>query len=439
MALTHNLALFKNIPHWGKRGIRQKEVSVVKVRQHSLRSRHQVIGGGSFIALSLSFTIVAFVGCGGGGGPIAVETILSAILRGSQEVPPVQTNAFGTATVTINAARTQITVELNTSGLQNVTAVHIHQGAIGQNGPIIFTLYRQAEGPFPATLRKTLTAVDQGAPLSFADAVNSLLSGNTYINVHTQANPGGEIRGQIGPARFDVGLSGNQEVPPVTTSASGTAVVELNGRQTEIKVTMNTSGLQNVVAAHIHVGPAGQNGPIIFTLYRQADGPFPNPLVKTLTQTNLQAQPGAGINTFEDAVNALLSGNTYINVHTQANPGGEIRGQIVLGARLISFANEIQPIFNRSCAVAGCHASARPPHNLDLSAGVARGNLVNVPSALNPAFIRVVPGNADQSLLYLKVSQSNPPVGAQMPPQNPLPLEEQQKIRDWINQGALDN
>lgn len=396
-----------------------------------------------FVALFLSLTTLAFVGCGGGGGPVgggAIEAILSAILRGSQEVPPVQTNASGTATITINAARTQITVELNTSGLQNVTAAHIHQGTIGQNGPIIFTLYRQADGPFPATLRKTLTAVDQGAPLSFADAVNALLSGNTYINVHTQANLGGEIRGQIGPARFDVGLSGNQEVPPVTTSASGTAVVELNREQTEIKVTLNTSGLQNVTAAHIHVGPAGQNGPIIFTLYSQADGAFPNPLVKELTSTNLQPQPGAGINDFADAVNALLSGNTYLNVHTQANPTGEIRGQIVPGTRLISFRNEIQPIFNRSCAVAGCHESARPRHNLDLSAGVARSNLVNVQSALNPAFIRVVPGNADQSLLYLKISQTNPPIGAQMPfGQSPLPLEEQQKIRDWINQGALDN
>lgn len=414
---------------------------VVKARRHHSRSRWQVVEGFSFAVLSLSFAAMIIIGCGGGGGPTAAEEIiLSAVLGGSQEVPPVQTNASGVATVTVNAARTQVTVELRTSGLQNVTAAHIHLGSVGQNGPIIFTLYRQTDGPFPENLRKTLTAVDQGAPISFAEAVNAILNGNTYINVHTQANPAGEIRGQIGRVQFSVGLSGNQEVPPVTTSASGTALVELNERQTEIRVRINTSGLQNVTAAHIHVAPVGQNGPIIFTLCRQSDGQFPNPLVKTLTQADLQAQPGAGINTFEDAVNAILSGNTYINIHTQANPTGEIRGQIVPGQRLISFANEIQPIFNRSCAIAGCHASARPPHNLDLSSGVARGNLVNVPSAQNPAFIRVVPGNADQSLLYLKISQSTPPVGSQMPlGQPPLSLEEQQKIRDWINQGALDN
>jgi hypothetical protein len=77
---------------------------------------------------------------------------------------------------------------------------------------------------------------------------------------------------------------------------------------------------------------------------------------------------------------------------------------------------------------------------LNLSAGVARGNLVNVRSAQNPNFIRVLPGKPEQSLLYLKISQPNPPVGAQMPlGQNPLPLEERLKIWAWIIQGALDN
>ncbi len=412
----------------------------MKVRRRSPWSYRHGVGRVFFIALILAIVTAAFVGCVGGGGPRGAPITLNAILSGSQEVPPVSTTASGTATITISADRRQITVELTASGLENVTAAHIHAGPVGQNGPIIFTLYRQAEGPFPATLRKTLTAVDSGASLSFAGAVNALLSGNTYLNVHTQAHPGGEIRGQIGPARFEIGLSGSQEVPPVTTNASGTAVVELNGTQTEIKVTLTALGLENVTAAHIHLGPAGQNGPIIFTLYSQAEGAFPNPLVKTLTAADLQPQPGAGVNNFADAVNALLSGNTYLNVHTQAHPGGEIRGQIVPGARLISFRNDIQPIFNRSCAVAGCHDSARPPHNLDLRAGVARSNLVNVPSAQNPAFIRVVPGDADRSLLYLKVSQTRPPVGAQMPPgQPPLPLEEQEKIKGWINQGALDN
>lgn len=275
----------------------------MKVKHRSLWLRGQAI-----VALCLSIIVVAFVGCGGGGeGLVTVtEIILSAILTGSQEVPPVQTDAGGNATVKINAARTQIVVELNTTGLQNVTAAHIHKGAVGENGPVIFTLYRQVDGPFPATLRKTLTEVDQGSPLSFAEAVDAILSGNTYINVHTPSHPAGEIRGQI--------------------------------------------------------------------------------------------------------------------------------------VRSISFSKEIQPIFNRSCAVAGCHDSASQRGGLNLSAGVARGNLVNVRSAQNPNFIRVLPGKPEQSLLYLKISQPNPPVGAQMPPgQNPLPLEERLKIWAWIIQGALDN
>ncbi|MFA0757192.1 MAG: hypothetical protein YPKNTGVA_002725 [Candidatus Fervidibacter sp.] len=85
--------------------------------------------------------------------------------------------------------------------------------------------------------------------------------------------------------------------------------------------------MQNVTAAHIHVGAVGQAGPIIFPLDHNAT-------TQTLTAANLQAQPTQGINTFDDAINALLSGNAYINFHTQAHLPGEIRGQIVPAARV---------------------------------------------------------------------------------------------------------
>jgi hypothetical protein len=126
---------------------------------------------------------------------------LSAVLNGAQEVPPTASTATGTATVTIDAARTTITVTLTTAGLVDATASHIHFGAVGMNGGILFSLFA-APGVFPATLTKTLTSADftpdtVNGILTFADAVNAMLNGNTYINVHTLANLGGEIRGQV--------------------------------------------------------------------------------------------------------------------------------------------------------------------------------------------------------------------------------------------------
>lgn len=155
-------------------------------------------------------------GCGGGGEKMPSSTsantasktdsvsltTLNAVLSGAQEVPPTASAATGTATVTIDAARTAINVTMTTQGFTTpVTASHIHFGPLGTNGGILFSLFA-APGVFPATLTKTLTSADFTPDavhgiITFADAVNAVLIGNTYINVHTQANLGGEIRGQL--------------------------------------------------------------------------------------------------------------------------------------------------------------------------------------------------------------------------------------------------
>jgi len=128
-------------------------------------------------------------------------TTFSAVLNGAQEVPPVVSTASGTATVTVDAARTTINVTLNTAGVVNATASHIHFGVVGMSGGVLFSLFI-SPGVFPATLTKTLTSADftpdaVNGIITFADAVNAILAGNAYINVHTLANPSGEIRGQV--------------------------------------------------------------------------------------------------------------------------------------------------------------------------------------------------------------------------------------------------
>lgn len=94
-------------------------------------------------------------------------------------------------------------------------------------------------------------------------------------------------------------------------------------------------------------------------------------------------------------------------------------------------------IFSTSCALSGCHIGNDAPRGLDLSAGNARENLVDVASGGVPGFLRVNPGNADDSYLVLKLEGDERIVGSRMPlNMPPLSSMEIGVIREWINSGA---
>ena len=125
-------------------------------------------------------------------------------------------------------------------------------------------------------------------------------------------------------------LDGAQEIPSITSTASGTATVMIDAARTTVTVSMTTQGFTTpVTASHIHSGAAGVNGGVMFSLFA-GPGAFPATLTKTLTSANLDPAFAAAGNSFADALTAILNGNTYINVHTSANAGGEIRGQLML-------------------------------------------------------------------------------------------------------------
>ncbi len=98
-------------------------------------------------------------------------------------------------------------------------------------------------------------------------------------------------------------------------------------------------------------------------------------------------------------------------------------------------------VFTPKCALAGCHTGPNPQNGLDLSMGNAFANLVNVPSFCDPQIVRVVPGDSANSLLFQKLTNTQPAhCGEPMPkPQNPgdpwvmLPANELQAIRQWID------
>ena len=107
-----------------------------------------------------------------------------------------------------------------------------------------------------------------------------------------------------------VTLLGDNEVPPVATSATGGGTIVI-GDDGSVSGSVSTKGVEGT-AAHIHVGSAGQNGPVIVPLTKSGD---------TYTVP-------AGAKLSNEHMASFRAGNLYVNVHSAANPNGEIRGQL---------------------------------------------------------------------------------------------------------------
>jgi hypothetical protein len=122
-------------------------------------------------------------------------------------------------------------------------------------------------------------------------------------------------------------LSGDTETPPVTTIASGSGEFTVDDDSTGVIYSVNLSDIDDITAAHIHVGAVGVAGPIVLTVPEDNLG---NSMSGTLGTPNFTPQPAQGINTVADAINAIRNGNAYFNVHTDQNPNGEVRGQMVV-------------------------------------------------------------------------------------------------------------
>ncbi|MBI2615359.1 MAG: hypothetical protein HYW52_06765 [Gemmatimonadetes bacterium] len=109
----------------------------------------------------------------------------------------------------------------------------------------------------------------------------------------------------------------------------------------------------------------------------------------------------------------------------------------------ISFATRVQPIFTANCAFAGCHAGTSPQQGMNLSAGLAHQNIVNVPANERAGMMRVKPFEPDSSYLVHKIQGTQGTVGGsggQMPlGGTPLSAQQISLIRAWITQGAKNN
>lgn len=170
--------------------------------------------------------------------------------------------------------------------------------------------------------------------------VVSLSLGVVYEIYRLSKSKGPEADPQ-GGEKFKTHLTGGEESTPRDTRAQGQATFELSADGTELHYKLNVANIENVIAAHIHLGPEGEDGPVVAFLFGPAPaggGRFSGVLAEgTITAADLVG-PLAG-QPLSALVDAMRAGNTYVNVHTDDGvpppntgpgdfPGGEIRGQI---------------------------------------------------------------------------------------------------------------
>jgi hypothetical protein len=134
-----------------------------------------------------TLTALALTALIAGAAPAAAEMVnLKADLKGGNEVPPVTTNASGSFTAQYDTASKKLTWKGNYSGLSgNATAAHFHGPADKDKNAGVVVPFKEFGSSFEGS-----------AELTEAQA-NDLLGGRWYVNIHTQANPGGELRGQV--------------------------------------------------------------------------------------------------------------------------------------------------------------------------------------------------------------------------------------------------
>ncbi|MEP7258958.1 MAG: CHRD domain-containing protein [Flavitalea sp.] len=187
------------------------------------------------------------------------------------------------------------------------TAGHLHAGDAITNGPVILNL----SPSFTSGMATGNVPVDRQ---SLAD---SIMNNEVYINLHTTLFPGGLIRGQLNKTidfALDVALTGDAEKDPVTTTATGTALIRMTSDKT-LYSKLSVANLESddaLTAGHIHTGATGVNGPVLIGL---AGSVTDFGIGRTATLTDEQY-----LTIKNDAV--------YVNAHSVNHPGGIIRGQI---------------------------------------------------------------------------------------------------------------
>jgi Cu/Zn superoxide dismutase len=278
-------------------------------------------GGESVKGLALFVVAVFLLMAGAAGARTQASKVqISAKLAAANETPTPKgnvasaTGAF-TGTLTKSDTGAVLTWQLTFSNLSgDAIAAHIHIAARGVAGPVVVPLCTPCSSPVTGTSNINATMLE------------AIQSDRAYVNVHTKANPAGEIRDQVSPvATLKTTLRAAQERPRPKGKvgrARGSFTVSITRRGSAAVLSWHLTFSRltgKAIAAHIHSGARGKPGPVIVPLC----APCKN-------GSSGEATVDASV------LNALQSGRTYVNVHTPKNPAGEIRGQLGAAALNIS-------------------------------------------------------------------------------------------------------
>jgi hypothetical protein len=128
-------------------------------------------------------------------------------------------------------------------------------------------------------------------------------------------------------------LSPGEETPApgILSGAVGTATVSVDATNQEIAVSLSLFNFATgTTAGHIHVGPRGIAGPVVINFPIPTGRTGDLPLTFRVGVAAFVPRPEIGINTMTDAIQAIVGGNAYVNIHTSQFPAGEIRGQLAV-------------------------------------------------------------------------------------------------------------
>jgi hypothetical protein len=229
-------------------------------------------------------------------------------LTGEAEKPAADPVATGTATVRLRTGQGQACYRLAVDNLPAAVAAHIHLGDAGTSGNVVVPLKTpNAAGRSSgcATASRTLVRAILGDPASY------------YVNVHTGEFPAGAVRGQLkGTTTASFGKTLSLDLKGTSEpTAKGTAVLRIRKDAGLVCYRLHAESVTlPTIAAHIHRGGAGVNGPVVVPF--SAPGANGNSSGCTAAAASLI-----------DQILGNLAG-FYVNVHTKEHPGGAIRAQL---------------------------------------------------------------------------------------------------------------
>ncbi|RMF22341.1 MAG: CHRD domain-containing protein [Bacteroidetes bacterium] len=248
-----------------------------------------------------------------------------AFLAGWQEVPDVNTEAHGAVMAELSGETLVCSgsfdelgsaVDVNIAG-----GSHLHIGMPGQNGDVAFALTTSLDTDLTGGV---FLPGDNTFSID-AELTESLMARALYVNVHTLENPGGEIRGNLlaeGNIYFGAPLSGASQTNPVNTDANGMVLIEVNGSQSTLVGSFANlaSNFDASVAggAHLHSNLAGSNGDIRLFLQAQTAADLRSGIFAAADNSG-PITPGL--------LDTLRMRALYVNIHTEGNAAGELRGQ----------------------------------------------------------------------------------------------------------------